>query len=343
MAVDYKDYYATLGVPRNASEEQIKKAFRKLARQYHPDVAKDKKAAEQKFKEINEANEVLSDPEKRKRYDELGPNWKEGAGFRPPPGARGRPRAGAGAGGPEDFEFHFGGTGFSDFFEELFGRGARGGGGRGGYSFEGDEYEPEQYRRTRGPSRGNDIEGDIMVTLDEALKGSTRTISLQRVDPRTGRVTTDSIKVRIPPGVHDGQVIRVAGKGGEGSGGGSPGDLYLRVRLAAHPDFEVRGSDLYYELPLAPWEGVLGATVRVPTLDGSVNLRIPPGTNNGQKLRVRGQGLPKGRNGERGDLYVVINVQLPREVSAEERDLWEKLSRVSSFNPRAARSREVNR
>src|SRR4051812_48543363 len=160
MAVDYKDYYATLGVPRNASGEEIKKAFRRLARQYHPDVAKDKKAAEQKFKEVNEANEVLSDPEKRKRYDELGPDWKAGAGFPPPPGARGRPHPG-GPGGAEDFEFHFGGTGFSDFFEQLFGRG-----GRGGFSFEGDEMEPERFRRSRGPARGNDIEGDIMVTLD---------------------------------------------------------------------------------------------------------------------------------------------------------------------------------
>src|SRR4051812_4425754 len=290
MPVEFKDYYATLGLLRNASEEDIKKAFRRLARQYHPDVAKDKKTAEAKFKEINEAYEVLSDPEKRKRYNELGANWKEGAGFRPPPGRQARPGRGT-APGPE---FHFDGTGFSDFFEQFFG-----GGSRFGYAFGEDEVGAEPFTRARGPSRGNDIEGDILVTLHEALKGSERTVSLQRVNPLTGRPETNTFKVRIPPGVHDGQIIRVPGKGEQGSAGGAPGDLYLRVRLAAHPDFQVRGSDLYHELNLAPWEGVLGTSVRVPSLEGSVNLRIPPGTNNGQKLRVRGRGLPHARNGQR--------------------------------------------
>jgi curved DNA-binding protein len=333
MAVDFKDYYAVLGVLRTASEDDIKKAFRKLARQYHPDVAKDKKTAEEKFKEINEAYEVLRDPEKRKRYDELGANWKDGAAHRPPPGWQGGGRR---AGGAQEHEFHFGGTGFSDFFEQFFGGGGRGsrfdfGSGGGGNGF-GAGADP--FSRTRGPSRGADIEGDIVVTLDEAMHGSTRTISLQRVNPGTGKAETHTFKVRIPAGVQDGQTIRVPARGDEGSSGGTSGDLYLHVRLAAHPDFQVRGADLYYDLPLAPWDGVLGATVRVPALDGAVTVRIPAGTNNGQKLRVRGRGLPKRTSGERGDLYVVINVQLPQRVTDPERKLWEELKRVSRFDLR---------
>ena len=184
--------------------------------------------------------------------------------------------------------------------------------------------------------RGNDIEGDILVTLDEAMRGAVRTISLQRTNPRTGQTETHSFKVRIPAGVQEGQIIRVPGKGGEGASGGASGDLYLRVRFAAHPDFQVRGVNLYYDLDIAPWEGVLGTTVRVPTLDGGVSVRIPPGTNNGQQFRVPLRGLPKGRNGERGDLFVVVNVQLPQRISEEERKLWEQLSKVSRFNPRAS-------
>jgi curved DNA-binding protein len=329
MPVEFKDYYATLGVPRNASEEDIKKAFRKLARQYHPDVAKDKKVAEAKFKEINEANEVLSDPEKRKRYDELGAQWKEGgAGVRPPPGRE--TRGWRGPSGGENFEFHFGGTGFSDFFEQFFG-----GGSRFGSPYAEEDFSSGQFRQARGARRGSDIEGDILVTLDEVMNGSVRTIALQRTDPRTGRTETHTIKVRIPRGVQDGQTIRVPGKGEPGAGGGSPGDLYLRVRLAAHPDFRVRGADLYYDLDLAPWEAVLGTTLSVPTPEGRVSLRIPPGTNHGRQFRIRGRGLPKGPSGERGDLYVVATVQLPQQLSPEERELWEKLSRVSHFNPRS--------
>ena len=169
------------------------------------------------------------------------------------------------------------------------------------------------------------------------VNGSVRTISLQRASPHTGQSETHTFKVRIPAGVQEGQTIRIPGKGEEGSDGGTPGDLYLRVRLAAHPDFRVRGADLYYELDVSPWEAVLGTTVSVPTLEGRVNLRIPPGTNNGQQLRVRGQGLPKRQSGgERGNLYVVVTVQLPQQLSNEERELWEKLSRVSRFNPRSS-------
>jgi curved DNA-binding protein len=322
MAVDFKDYYTVLGVSRDASEADIKKAFRKLARQYHPDTAKDKKAAEEKFKEINEAYEVLGDSSKRKKYDELGANWEQQP--------QGFPRSGGGrawrsANGAPGQEFHFDGTGFSDFFEQFFGGGVR-------HGFGG----PEGFGDAYGPARGSDIEGDIMVTLDEVLKGSTRTISLQRVNPRTGKAETETIRVRIPPGISEGQSIRVSGKGEEGSAGGAPGDLYLRVRVASHPDFRIRGADLYYEVDLAPWEAVLGSTVTIAALRGRVNLRIPAGANNGQQLRMRGQGLPKGKTGESGDLYVVINVQLPRDLSPEERELWEKLKATSRFNPRAA-------
>jgi curved DNA-binding protein len=299
------------------------------ARQHHPDVAKDKKVAEEKFKEINEAYEVLSDPQKRKKYDQLGARWKEGAGFEPPPGWQGRPAGDRTPGDAESYEFHFGGTGFSDFFEQFFGRGSSPGFGFGGNGFGADEF-----RQARGPARGSDIEGDILVTLDEVMRGAVRSISLQRTNPRTGQTEVHTFKVRIPAGVQEGQTIRVPGKGGEGASGGLPGDLYLRVRLAAHPDFRVRGADLYYDLDLAPWEAVLGTTVSVPTLEGRVNVRIPPGTNNGQQLRVRLRGLPKGQNGERGDLYVVVNVQLPQQLSDEERALWEKLSRISRFQPR---------
>ncbi|SPE59956.1 Curved DNA-binding protein [Verrucomicrobia bacterium] len=328
MPVEFKDYYATLGVPRSASEEDIKKAFRKLARQYHPDVAKDKKAAEAKFKEINEAYEVLSDPEKRKRYDELGAEWKQSAGCRPPPGQQ--TRAWRTAGGAEGYEFHFDGTGFSDFFEQFFGRGSR-----FGSVFEEDGVGAQQFGRARGPVRGSDIEGDILVTLEEAMRGSVRTISLQRIDPRSGQAETHTVKVRIPPGVQEGQTIRVPAHGEPGPGDGPPGDVYLRVRLAAHPDFRVRGADLYYDLAITPWEGVLGTTVSLPTLDGRVNLRIPPGTNNGRQFRVRGRGLTKGGSGQRGDLYVVVDVRLPQQVSEEERALWEKLGRISRFDPRS--------
>jgi curved DNA-binding protein len=327
VPVEFKDYYAILGVTRDASAEDIKKAFRKLARQYHPDVAKDKKTAEAKFKEINEAYEVLGDPQKRKKYDELGAHWKEGAGFQPPPGQPGR--GGRSPDGAQAHEFHFGGTGFSDFFEQFFG-----GKGRFGFPVGEEEFDAEQFSQPRGAARGNDIEGDILVTLDEVMNGSVRTISLQRANPRARQAETQTFKVRIPAGVQEGQIIRVPGKGEEGASGSAPGDLYLRVRLGAHPDFRVRGADLYHDLDVAPWEAVLGTTVSAPTLGGRVNVRIPPGTNNGQQLRVRGQGLPKGKDAGRGDLYVVLNVELPKNINDEERALWEKLSQVSRFHPR---------
>jgi curved DNA-binding protein len=279
--------------------------------------------AEEKFKEINEAYEVLSDPDRRKKYDQYGANWKEGQGFQPPPGWQ------SGADGGQAEEFHFSGTGFSDFFERLFGRRGRGssGFGRGGF-------EAAESTQPQGPAHGYDIEGDILVSLEEVMRGSVRSISLQRPNAGTGQTETQTFKVRIPVGVQEGQTIRVPGKGGEGANGGASGDLFLHVLYAAHPDYRARGPDLHYELDLAPWEAVLGTTVSVPTLDGPVKVRIPAGTNNGQQMRVRGYGLPRGRDGDRGDLYVAVNVQLPPQLSGEERELWEKLSRVSRFNPR---------
>lgn len=302
----YQDYYEILGVPRTATPEEIRGAFRKKAREHHPDVAKDKVKGAEKFKEVNEAYEVLSDPAKRAKYDQMG-RESPGGGFAWP-GA-------TGAGGRPDMEeFHFGGTGYSDFFEHLFG----GMGGNGGF---------------RGPSgrrmarRGSDIEGDLMVTLEEALRGSTREVTLQR-----GGGKTETYRVKIPPGVREGQRIRLAGKGESGRSGGESGDLYLRVRLARHPDLRVEGSDLYADLEVAPWEAVLGASVPVPTLDGAVTLKVPAGSTAGQKLRLRGQGLPQ-EDGSRGDLYAVLEIAVPPEIGSEERKLWEQLARESRWRP----------
>ena len=332
MALEFKDYYAILGLTRTATADDIKKGFRKLARKYHPDVAKDKKVAEEKFKEINEAHEVLSDPVKRRQYDELGANWQQGgSGPRPQPGGMRGTRRPSPA---DEQEFQFGGTGFSDFFEQFFGGGRRPGGagepGFGRRAARGGMPEEPEYAE-----RGAEVEGDILVTLDEAMKGSMRKISLQHVDPRTGEAERETFTVRIPPGALEGRRIRVPGKGGPGSGGGPAGDLYLRVRLAAHPDFDVRGADLYHDLELAPWEAVLGQQVAVPTLSGAIKLKIPAGTSNGRQLRVRGQGLPNGAAGERGDLYAVVSVQVPPVVTDEERALWEQLAKVSKFDPRS--------
>lgn len=345
MAIKFRDYYEVLGVTRTATPDEIRKAFRKLARLYHPDVAKDKKVAEEKFKEINEAYEVLSDAEKRKKYDQLGANWKQGAEFRPPPGfqgARGQPFAG---GRPQngDFEFQFGGTGFSDFFESLFG--ARSNHNRPGFQGFAEEDSVAE--------RGRDVEGDIMVTLEEAVQGALRSISVQHGVPcdhchgsgtrgqhvcnacgGSGQVTTaKTYQVRIPAGVSDGQKLRIAGRGEVGQGGGSAGDLFLRVKFARHPEFEVEDINLVHEMDLAPWEAVLGTQLSVPTLDTPVNIKIPAGTQSGQRLRVRGRGLAK-RDGTRGDLLVAVRVVVPTKVSDKERAHWEQLAHDSHFKPR---------
>ncbi|MDD2464046.1 MAG: DnaJ C-terminal domain-containing protein [Desulfobulbus sp.] len=323
MPVEFQDYYQTLGVGRNATGPEIKKAFRTLARKFHPDVAKDTPKAEDRFSAINEANEVLSDPEKRRKYDALGANWNQ-------PAQQGRQQeegfTGGTAGGPE---FHFEGTGFSDFFEQfLSGRGRASGGfdnfgrtgaaGMGGRTF---------------AQRGHDLENDIMVTLEEALHGSTRMIRLERTDPRGGQPVSQTLRVTIPAGVHEGQMIRLAGKGLEGVDGGGSGNLYLRVVFAQHPDFQVRGADLYLDLDLSPWEAVLGATVPVPTLDGDVSLKIPAETSAKRRFRLRGKGLPDG-DGARGDLYAIISLQTPTQSTPEQKALWESLAAISTFNPR---------
>jgi len=324
VAVHYKDYYEILGVPRSASDEDIKKAFRRLAREHHPDVAREKRGSEERFKEVNEAYEVLGNPENRKKYDALGADFRSGTEFRPPPGfGRQRPTRRGGASNPEEFEFR--GAGFSEFFESLFGGAGRAGGGFSGFG--GGMGDPDEESH-----RGADVEGEILVALDEVLHGSVRTISMQGVNPRTGQHERSVLQVRIPAGVREGQLIRVAGKGESGIRR-TPGDLYLRVRLAKHPDFEVKGSDLVTELTLAPWEAVLGATVAVPTLDGRVHVRVPPGSRNRQQLRVRSRGLP-GSTGERGDLYVNLNIDVPSAVGEEERELWERLGAKSKFVPR---------
>ena len=324
MAVKYKDYYKALGVSRDASQEDIKKAFRKLARKFHPDVSKEKDA-EARFKEINEAYEVLGDAEKRKRYDALGANWKAGQNFQPPPGW----------GENVHFNFDMGGgrrtggsSGFSDFFDSLFGD-MFGGGGRfsgGGFSTGG--------RGAPRARRGADHEGSISVTLEDLYHGGTKSIRLSTQPAGPGQPPqAKSYDVKIPKGILPGQKIRLSGQGGSPSGGGPAGDLFLKVQLAPHPRFRLEGRDVYTDVPLAPWEAALGATVDVPTLDGSVGVKVPAGTSSGRKIRLRGKGLPDPR-GDDGHLYAVVSIATPQSLSDRERELFEQLKKTSSFKPR---------
>ncbi|MEA2331994.1 MAG: curved DNA-binding protein [Thermoleophilaceae bacterium] len=315
MAVAYKDYYEVLGVPRDASADDIRAAYRRLARQYHPDVNKEPEA-EDRFKEISEAYEVLRDPEKREQYDRLGANWKAGQDV------SGTSGFGGGFGGGPDGGFRdvrvdfggggFGGGDFSDFFEGIFGGRGR---GRASGGFEGFS------------SRGSDQETTLELSLEEAARGGRRRITLA-----DGR----DYEVNIPPGVRDGQRIRLAGEGARGPGGGPPGDLMLRVRLRPHPQFDVDGRDLEVELPVTPWEATLGATVEVPTLNGTARVRVPPGSSCGRRLRLRGEGLPD-PGGSPGDLYATVEIEVPKQLSDEERELWERLAGTSSFDPRRNR------
>jgi curved DNA-binding protein len=333
MAVAFKDYYETLGVPRDASADDIRRAYRKLARQYHPDVNKEP-GAEDRFKEISEAYEVLRDKEKREAYDRFGQNWKAGQDVSGADGfeeafrnARRRGGGGpaGGAGGFGDFGDGFGdvrvefgeGGDFSDFFEGLFGRRGRGraGAGAGTTGFEGFSM------------RGGDQEATLELSLEEAASGAKRKITLS-----DGR----EFEVEIPRGVRDGQRIRLAGQGSPGMSGGQAGDLFLRVRLRPHPRFRVDGRDLYVDLPVAPWEAALGAEVPVPTLDGSAKVKVPAGSSSGRKLRLRGQGLP-GADGSAGDLYAVVMIHVPKKLSNAERDLFQQLAQISRFDPRKGR------
>ena len=306
--MNYKDYYQTLGVPKTATHDEIRKAFRKLARQFHPDVAKDKKGAESRFKDINEAYEVLGDPAKRKDYDDLGANWQAGAGARGP-----RQR-----GGPDPFAGgQFGGTGFSDFFEQFFGGTAKrrppGFGGMGGF--------PAAAQDTGGA----DIEADLLVTIEEAHHGAKKKISFRRQDSPN----VETYEVRIPRGVRTGQRIRLAGQGGGGSQGGRAGDLYLRVKFAQHPDYRVDGADLIHELELPVARAVLGGEFEVPTPDGPVRLKIPAGTQPGRKFRLKGRGLASAPE-TRGDLFVELQIELPATLTDESRALWEQLAKLEA-------------
>jgi curved DNA-binding protein len=310
----FRDYYDVLGIQKDASQDVVRKAFRKLARKYHPDVAKDKDTAEEKFKEINEAYEVIGDPEKRKKYDALGPDWENG-----PQGPAQQNTSG--------YETHFTGTGFSDFFEQMFGAGAVP--GAGSYqSFAGG-------RRGNAPAAGQDAHADILVSLDEVTHGTERSLQRQQINRNTGVAETKTSRIRIPKGINEGQLIRCAGLGSPGVNGGPAGDLFLHVRLEKHPDFRVIGSDLYYDLSIAPWQAVLGAEVSVKTLSGVVRIKIPALIENGSELRVKGKGLPNGSSGPMGDLYAVVHLKTPTSVTDEEKELWKKIADISSSRPRS--------
>jgi curved DNA-binding protein len=316
MAVGFRDYYETLGVPRDASNEDIRRAYRRLAREYHPDVNKDP-GAEDRFKEVSEAHAVLSDPEKRAQYDRLGPNWRAGQDTADTSGFGGfRTGRGGGGGGFDDVRVEFGEGGFSDFFEDLFG--ARGRGGAGGAGGRG---------RGRFSMRGSDHEAELELSLEEAARGGRRAVTFA-----DGR----EYEVNIPPGVRDGQRIRLAGEGGEGTGGGPSGDLYLRVRIRPHPRFRLEGDDLHTDVPVTPWEAALGATVEVRTLDGRAQVKVPAGSSCGRRLRLRGEGMPRPRGGN-GDLYAEVRIMVPRTLTDAEREAFERLAQVSDYNPRRNR------
>jgi curved DNA-binding protein len=343
MPVKFKDYYEILGVSRTASADEIKKAYRKLARQYHPDVNKSA-GAEARFKEINEANEVLGDAEKRKRYDALGANWRGGQEFTPPPGWENfQFNFGGAQGAPGGGGFHFdtggaGAAGFSDFFEMLFG-GAMGGMGRGGRggAFRYQTQPPFDMEEAAEELRGADQEATLTVPLEDVARGATESISLahEQLDERgRPRRATKTYDVKIPAGATEGTRIRLAGQGSPSHHGGAAGDLYLTLHIAPHSYYRVNGHDLELDLPLAPWEAALGGKVSVPTIGGSVTLTIPAGTESGQRLRLRGKGLPKPGGRGSGDLYAIIKMVVPSKLSAKERALLEELAAASTFAPR---------
>lgn len=312
--MEFKDYYTIMGVQRDAAQDDIKKAYRRLARKYHPDVSKEADA-EARFKEIGEAYAVLRDPEKRASYDQLGADWKAGQEFRPPPNwdagfeFTGGPYTDAGA------------SAYSDFFETLFGRGFRDGG---------------QARQRAGfRARGEDHHAKVMIDLEDAYRGATRTIALQtpQLDD-SGHVSMGrrNLKVRIPKGVKQGQRIRLAGQGSPGIGDGPAGDLYLEIAFNSHDLYTVEGRDIYLDLPITPWESALGATVKVPTPAGAVDLVVPKGTASGAKLRLKGRGIP---GSPPGDLYVVARLTLPPADSEAARELYRKMEKELTYNPRS--------
>ncbi len=313
MANTTQDYYSILGVSKTVDQKELKKAYRRLARKYHPDLHPgDQKAAmEKKFQELNEAYEVLGDETSRKKYDQYGPNWKEAEAYE-----RARQQAGGAypGGQPHPGFGQGGGADFSDVFESMFGRGAQ----REGASFRGFAMA------------GADLETDLPVSLREAFTGTSRTLTLP--DPKGH---TRNIEVRIPAGVRDGERLRVKGKGQPGRGGGPPGDLFFHVHIAPHPVFQRNGSDIVVTLPVWPWETVLGADVQVPTLSGSVRLKIPPGSQPQQRMRLKGKGLPK-RTGGHGDQFVVLSIVTPKNPSPEDLLLYEQLAKTAHPDPRSS-------
>ena len=307
MPVQFQDYYEILGVPRTATEDEIKKAYRKLARKHHPDVNPNDKSAEEQFKKINEAYEVLSDAEKRKKYDRFGENWKTGEQFTPPPGYGPQPGGGRytyTTGGGEDF---------SEFFQQFFGPGM-------GFG------SSTERRRPGFSARGSDVEAELPVTIEEAFHGTSKQFTIRRADG-----TTKTYKVKIPEHSYAGKQIKLSGQGEHGVN--TPGDLILSLAYQSHPYYDIDHFDLYREIDIAPWEAVLGAKIPLETLDGNVRLTIPPGAQNGLKLRLRGRGLYRS-DGSRGDLYAVVDITVPEKVSEKERESWEKLRDTSEFDPR---------
>lgn len=323
--MEFKDYYATLGVERTATPEEIKRAYRRLARKYHPDVSKEPDA-EARFKDVAEAHEALIDPERRAAYDDIAQRHARGQAFEPPPGwDSGYEYSGRGPGGmdgrhrPEAMDE----KAFSDFFESLFGRtGAQG---------------PRRHASGAAAMQGRDHHAKVAIDLKDAYQGAQRVFSLHMpVVDATGQTTLQErrLEVNIPKGVREGQHLRLAGQGGIGHGGAPAGDLYLEIELLPHPVFRLDGADLYFDLPVTPWEAALGATVTAPTPDGHVQLGIPPGSSSGRKLRLKGKGLP---GKQPGDLYAVLVVALPPATSASDREAYSALARAfPSYNPRAA-------
>jgi curved DNA-binding protein len=309
--VEFKDYYKVMGVARDATEAQIKQAYRKLARKYHPDVSKEKDA-EARFKEVGEAYEVLKNPEKRAAYDQLGQNYKAGQDFRPPPNwDSGFEFSGAGAGQ--------GDSSYSDFFDSLFGaQGRSGRGARGGFA-----------------DHGEDHHAKVVLDLEASLNGGSRTFTLRMPElDAEGRLALKerTLNVQVPKGILPGQQIRLAGQGAP-SGNGKPGDLYIEVEFQPHPLYRTDGKDLSLDLPVAPWEAALGATVKTPTPSGTVDLKIPPGSRAGTKLRLRGRGIPASPP---GDLYMVLQIALPPVNDDKARAAYAALAAALPFNPRAS-------
>lgn len=314
--MEYKDYYAVLGVEKKASPDDIKQAYRRLARKYHPDVSKEANA-EDKFKSVQEAYEVLKDPEKRKAYDELGSNWRAGQDFRPPPGWDGFSRGQAHhhtTGGFTESDM----GGFSEFFSNLFGNArAR------SHGF--DTHE----------QRGADQHAKVVITLEEAYHGTARSLQLQMptVTPNGEMQTeTKTLKVTIPAGAQEGQQLRLAKQGAPGIGGGSAGDLYLEITLQPHSLFSLHGRDIYLTVPVTPWEAALGAQIKVPTLGGAVDLKLKPGSNGGQKLRLKERGLPGKPHA--GDQYVILQIDIPTPHTDEQKQIYEQMAQAMPFNPR---------